>query len=237
MASVAASTVRRWLAEDAVRPWRYRSWVFPRDPGFAARAGRVLDLYERIWESRPLEDDEYVISTDEKSQLQVLTRVHPGLPPGPGRGGRAGTSSSMSGVAPWPTWPPATCTAPPDGPGRADDRDRAVHRAGGPGDVRRAVRWPQLSSVQVRFRGQFAYITGQLPGGDTLPLCRLRYGGYASRWGFAIYRASHEDYQDSYLPAGYSAGTPEEALDCACGLYLGDPSAWQTDTATDTHTN
>ncbi len=98
-------------------------------------------------------------------------------------------------------------------------------------------RWPQLSSVQVHFRGQFAYITGQLPGGDTLPLCRLRYGGHASRWGFAIYRASHEDYQDSYLPAGYSAGTPEEALDCACGLYLGDPSAWQTDTATDTHMN
>ena len=88
VASVAASTVRRWLAEDAIRPWRYRSWIFPRDPDFAAKAGRVLDLYERIWEGRPLEDDEYVISTDEKSQLQVLTRVHPGLPPGPGRAGR-----------------------------------------------------------------------------------------------------------------------------------------------------
>ena len=58
VASVAASTVRRWLAEDAIRPWRYRSWIFPRDPDFAAKAGRVLDLYERIWEGRPLEDDE-----------------------------------------------------------------------------------------------------------------------------------------------------------------------------------
>jgi hypothetical protein len=87
-------------------------------------------------------------------------------------------------------------------------------------------RWPQLTGVTVRFRGPFAYITGQLPGDGDLPLCRLRYVGYASTWGFAIYRASHDDYQDSYLPGGQPSGIPEEALDCACGLYLGDPSAW-----------
>ena len=82
------STVRRWLEEDAIRPWRYRSWIFPRDPEFAVKAGRVLDLYQRIWEGRDLEDDEYVLSTDEKSQLQVLSRRHSGLPPAPGRAGR-----------------------------------------------------------------------------------------------------------------------------------------------------
>jgi len=49
VASVSASTVRRWLAEDAIKPWRYRSWIFPRDPDFAAKAGRVLDLDARIW--------------------------------------------------------------------------------------------------------------------------------------------------------------------------------------------
>lgn len=87
-------------------------------------------------------------------------------------------------------------------------------------------RWPALRSVDVRFRGQFAYISGQLPDGDALPLCRLRYAGSASTWGFAIYRASHDDYENSYLPSGQFAGSPEEALDCACGLYLGDPSAW-----------
>jgi hypothetical protein len=92
--------------------------------------------------------------------------------------------------------------------------------------ARARERWPQLTSIDVRFHGKFAYITGQLPGGETLPLCRLRYAGYASTWGFAIYRASHEDYQDSYLPSGRPSGTPEEALDCACGLYLADPSAW-----------
>jgi transposase len=86
--AVSRSTVRRWLEEDAIRPWRYRSWIFPRDPQFAVKAGRVLDLYQRIWEGRELTDDEYVISTDEKSQLQVLSRCHPSLPPAPGRAAR-----------------------------------------------------------------------------------------------------------------------------------------------------
>jgi hypothetical protein len=85
---------------------------------------------------------------------------------------------------------------------------------------------PQLSSIEVRFRGAFAYATGQLPDGDPLPLIRLRYGGSATRWGFAIYRASHEDYQDSILPTGAFAGTPEDAPDRAAGLYLNDPTAW-----------
>ncbi len=68
--------------------------------------------------------------------------------------------------------------------------------------ARARARWPQLAGVGVRFRGKFAYVTGQLPGGQELPLCRLRYAGYASLWGFAIYRASHDDYQDSILPSG-----------------------------------
>jgi hypothetical protein len=90
-------------------------------------------------------------------------------------------------------------------------------------------RWPALAKVEVRFRAQFAYIDGHLPDGEVLPLCRLRYGGSASSWGFAIYRAGHDDYQDNVLPNGQFAGSPEEALDCACGLYLNDPTAWQQD--------
>jgi hypothetical protein len=91
-------------------------------------------------------------------------------------------------------------------------------------------RWPQLANVHIRHRGAFAYITGELIDGTTLPLFRLRYNGSASTWGFAIYRASHEDYEPSILPSGYPAGTPQEALDCACGLYLNDPTAWQPPT-------
>jgi len=59
-----------------------------------------------------------------------------------------------------------------------------------------------------------------------LPLCRLRYAGSARDWGFAIYRASHDDYEDSTCPPASPAGTAEDALDTACGLYLGDPTAW-----------
>ncbi len=92
--------------------------------------------------------------------------------------------------------------------------------------ARARERWPQLASVQVRYRAGFAYIDGVLPDGEVLQLCRLRYAGYANQWGFAIYRASHEDYDDSYLPTGSMGGTAEDALDTACGLYLGDPTAW-----------
>jgi transposase len=80
-----ASTISRWLHGDAIKPWQYRSWIFPRDPDFGAKAGRVLDLFERRWNGRLLRDDEYVISADEKSQLQALRRRHPDLPPAPGR--------------------------------------------------------------------------------------------------------------------------------------------------------
>src|SRR5262245_49900520 len=80
--------------------------------------------------------------------------------------------------------------------------------------------WPQLTSIDVRFHGRFAYITGHLADDSSMPLCRLRYGGSAHRWGFAIYLASKNGYQDSALPSGFTAGTPEEALDCACALYL-----------------
>jgi hypothetical protein len=90
-------------------------------------------------------------------------------------------------------------------------------------------RWPALATVNVRHRGGFAYVSGELADGTALPLCRLRYGGYANRWGFAIYLASRDGYQDSVLPSGYPVGTAEEALDCACGLYLNDPTTWRTE--------
>jgi transposase len=46
-ATISASTIRRWLSADAIKPWQHRSWIFPRDPDFATKAGRVLDLYAR----------------------------------------------------------------------------------------------------------------------------------------------------------------------------------------------
>jgi transposase len=83
--TISAATVRRWLAADAIKPWQHRSWIFPRDADFGAKAARVLDLYARQWQGHPLGPDDYVISADEKSQLQALHRRHRGQPPAPGR--------------------------------------------------------------------------------------------------------------------------------------------------------
>jgi transposase len=63
--AVSAATAGRWLAEDAIKPWQHRSWIFIRDPDFRAKAARILDLYARSWDGRPLGPDEYVISADE----------------------------------------------------------------------------------------------------------------------------------------------------------------------------
>jgi hypothetical protein len=94
------------------------------------------------------------------------------------------------------------------------------------------ARWPELDGLDVRFRTTFAYIDGRYPDATTIKLCRLRWGGVLHTWGFAIYRASHDDYENSYLHTGMRAGSPEEALDCACGLYLNDPTAWLPNTPT-----
>jgi hypothetical protein len=80
--------------------------------------------------------------------------------------------------------------------------------------------WPQLTSVRVRCRGPFAYIDAELTDGMILPLMRLRYGGSATRWGFAIYLASTNTYQDSTLPTATYAGSPQDTLDYACALHI-----------------
>ncbi len=92
--------------------------------------------------------------------------------------------------------------------------------------ARARQRWPQISEIRVRYRAGFAYVDAVIEEGEELRLCRLRYSGSSTIWGFAIWRASHDDYQDSYLPTGMMGGTAEDALDTACGLYLGDPTAW-----------
>lgn len=83
VARVSGSTIWRWLNEDAIKPWQYRSWVFPRDPA-EEKAGRVLDLYQGFWQGRPLSAKEFVISADEKTSIQARCRRQPSLPPVPG---------------------------------------------------------------------------------------------------------------------------------------------------------
>ena len=92
--------------------------------------------------------------------------------------------------------------------------------------ARARERWPQIASLQIRHRGDFSYVDATLTDATTLKLCRLRYVGSASQWQFAIYRASHDDYDESVFFTGLPVGTCQDALDTACGLYLNDPTAW-----------
>jgi hypothetical protein len=81
VAQVSDATVWRWLSEDAIRPWTFRSWIFPRAPDFEAKASRVLDLYARRWNRKTLHPGEFVISADEKTSIQARCRCHPTLRP------------------------------------------------------------------------------------------------------------------------------------------------------------
>ncbi|WP_409468421.1 IS630 family transposase [Streptomyces sp. HC307] len=96
--AVSASTVRRWLDQDALKPWQYRSWIFITDPDFRAKAERVLDLYARTWQGRPLDADEYVISADEKTSIQARCRCHPTLAPGQARAMRVNHTYGRGGA-------------------------------------------------------------------------------------------------------------------------------------------
>jgi hypothetical protein len=85
---ISGVTVWRWLSADAIRPWNYRSWIFPRDPQFAAKAGRVLDLYEGRWEGQLLEPGDLVVCADEKPSIQARMRLHPTAAAKPASGAR-----------------------------------------------------------------------------------------------------------------------------------------------------
>ena len=81
VAQISGSTVWRWLDQDAIKPWQYRSWIFPRDPQFEQKAGLVLDLYQGVWQGKALQSNEFVISADEKTSIQARRRKHKSLPP------------------------------------------------------------------------------------------------------------------------------------------------------------
>jgi hypothetical protein len=76
---------------------------------------------------------------------------------------------------------------------------------------------------RARYRGGFAYIDGVLPDGQVLLLCRLRYAGSA---GLCDLPRQPRRLQDSFLPTASMGGSPEDALDTACGLYLQTPPPW-----------
>ena len=92
VAQISGATLWRWLSQDALRPWRHRSWIFPRDPAFAAKAERLLELYAGRWDGVSLGPRDYVLSADEKTSVQARLRIHPSLAPAAGRPMYVGSS-------------------------------------------------------------------------------------------------------------------------------------------------
>jgi hypothetical protein len=80
---ISGMTVWRWLSQDAIKPWQHRSWIFPRDPRFAERAGPILDLYAGRWQGERLHPGDYVVCADEKPSIQARHRKHTTLPAAP----------------------------------------------------------------------------------------------------------------------------------------------------------
>lgn len=83
--AVSESSVLRILAENPVKPWQYRSWITPRDPGFEAKAGVILDLYRGVYQGEPLQPGDRVLSVDAKPSIQARGRLCPVVPAGPGQ--------------------------------------------------------------------------------------------------------------------------------------------------------
>ena len=81
VAEISGATLWRWLSQDALRPWRFRSWIFPRDRAFLEKAGCILDLYEGFWKGLPLAPSDCVLCADEKTSIQARQRRHASLPP------------------------------------------------------------------------------------------------------------------------------------------------------------
>jgi hypothetical protein len=81
---MSSTTVWRILDRDALQPWRYRYWICPRDAHFGPKAAVLFDLSAGIWHGQPLGDNDFVLSSDEKTSIQARLRCHPSLAPTPG---------------------------------------------------------------------------------------------------------------------------------------------------------
>jgi transposase len=75
-------TIRTWLRQDKIKPWRSHSWQHATDPQFVAKAAPVLDLYQQA--QALAEQGEAVVCSDEKTSMQARQRVSPTKAAAPG---------------------------------------------------------------------------------------------------------------------------------------------------------
>jgi transposase len=82
---ISVSSILRILAEHPVKPWQYRSWIYPRAPDFEAKANVILDLYQGFYGGQPLRPGDRLLSFDAKPSIQARGRCHPTAPAAPGK--------------------------------------------------------------------------------------------------------------------------------------------------------
>jgi hypothetical protein len=95
---ISRTTVWEILDADAIKPWQYEHWLFPRAADFFAKAAVVLDLYEGYWQGERLDPFDRVISTDEKTSIQARVREDPTLEPGRQRPRRVAAKYKRGGA-------------------------------------------------------------------------------------------------------------------------------------------
>jgi hypothetical protein len=102
---ISRSTVWRILDEDAIKPWQYEHWIFPRAANFFEKAAVVLDLYEGYWQGERVDPFDRIISSDEKTSIQARVRCHTSLGPASGRRRRVeaeyGRGGALQYLAAW----------------------------------------------------------------------------------------------------------------------------------------
>lgn len=80
---ISASTVRRWLRADAIKPWQYHLWQKPSDPQLVQKGAPVMVLYEKAPEVA--KQGEMTCSVDEKTSIQARKPIHETKPAEPGK--------------------------------------------------------------------------------------------------------------------------------------------------------
>lgn len=95
---ISRTTVWEILDADAIKPWQYEHWLFPRAADFFAKAAVILDLYAGYWQDERLDPFDRVVSTDEKTSIQARVREDPTLGPGPQRPRRVAAKYKRGGA-------------------------------------------------------------------------------------------------------------------------------------------
>jgi transposase len=93
---ISASTIKRWLKAERIKPWQFKSWQKPTDPRFLEKAVPVLHLYERA--AALAEKGHIVVCADEKPSIQARKLLGGLIPPRRGVPARRGDRYRRQGA-------------------------------------------------------------------------------------------------------------------------------------------